>query len=70
MEIRLRDGRLQWRDFEAILTNHLDDEALAGIVLNAHDVTERKAIEDMLRKEALHDSLTELPEPCSLQRPA
>jgi len=46
---------------EAVATNLLDEPAVQGIVVNCHDVTERKAAEDQLLHDALHDSLTELP---------
>ena len=40
-----------WREVEAVVTNLLDDPAVAGIVINARDVTERKRGE-LLRLEA------------------
>lgn len=41
--IRHRDG--SWRTFESIAQNLLDDNAVAGVVLNSRDITERKEIE-------------------------
>lgn len=42
------------------IQNLFDDPAVAGIVLNARDVTERRFLEDQLRHQALHDPLTGL----------
>jgi diguanylate cyclase (GGDEF)-like protein len=41
-------------------TNRLADPAVAGIVVNAHDVTERKELETRLAHQASHDPLTGL----------
>lgn len=46
------------RWFEATASNMLDDEIVGGIVLNARDITERKALEHDLRHKVLHDDLT------------
>ena len=61
LELRMRRADGEWRDFEAIVSNLLENEAVGGLVINAHDVTERKALEDQLRHEAFHDALTGLP---------
>jgi diguanylate cyclase (GGDEF)-like protein/PAS domain S-box-containing protein len=45
---------------EAIASNRLDDEAVRGIVVNARDVGERKALLDQLAHQAFHDPLTGL----------
>ncbi|NUS46301.1 MAG: diguanylate cyclase [Gemmatimonadaceae bacterium] len=45
---------------EAIASNRLADEAVRGIVVNARDVTERKALLDQLAHQAFHDPLTGL----------
>jgi diguanylate cyclase (GGDEF)-like protein len=48
------------RNIELVLKNLLDDPAVSGIVVNYHDVTQRRALEDELRHQAFHDSLTGL----------
>lgn len=56
---RYRDG--SWRWLEALGTNLLGDEAVSGIVVNSRDVTERRALENRLKRQANRDSLTGLP---------
>lgn len=60
-EIQLRHNDGSWRDFDITLTNLLDDPNVEGVVVNAHDITERKKLEDSLTHNAFHDDLTELP---------
>ncbi len=43
---------------ECVGSNLMDDPAIAGLALNFRDVTERKALEEQLRKLAFHDPLT------------
>ena len=57
--VRHRDG--SWRWLEATSANLLDDPAIAGLVVNARDITERKQVEAQLAHQALHDPLTDLP---------
>ncbi|MCY7379557.1 MAG: sensor domain-containing diguanylate cyclase [Gemmatimonadaceae bacterium] len=45
---------------EAIASNRLADDAVRGIVINARDVGERKALLDQLAHQAFHDPLTGL----------
>jgi len=46
---RLRTKSGGWRVLEVVATNYLDDPAIAGIVLNARDVTERINLTRALR---------------------
>jgi len=54
-----RDGA--YRTIETTGSNLLAHPAVQGIVLNSHDVTDRKQAEDRLLHAALHDGLTGLP---------
>jgi diguanylate cyclase (GGDEF)-like protein/PAS domain S-box-containing protein len=54
-----RDG--SWRTLESTASNLLRQPAVAGIVLNSHDITDRKLAEEKLLHDALHDELTGLP---------
>jgi diguanylate cyclase (GGDEF)-like protein/PAS domain S-box-containing protein len=57
---RFQHANGEWRHLEAIADNRLADAAVEGIVLSMRDVTARKALEDELRHQAFHDSLTGL----------
>ena len=59
-ELRIRSGDGRWCHAEVLATSLLDDAHVAGIVLNARDVTERKALEHQLAYQAFHDPLTDL----------
>ncbi|MGV8965885.1 MAG: putative bifunctional diguanylate cyclase/phosphodiesterase [Cellulomonas sp.] len=56
------------RYFVVQLTNLLDDPAIAGIIVNAHDVTERTRHAAAVEHLAYHDRLTGLPNRLSLER--
>jgi diguanylate cyclase (GGDEF)-like protein/PAS domain S-box-containing protein len=60
-ELRMRHSNGEWRWVETIDTNRLDDAALQGIVTNARDITDRRAMDETLAFGALHDPLTGLP---------
>ncbi|MEG4116197.1 EAL domain-containing protein [Microcoleus sp. N9_B4] len=57
--VQHKDG--SWCVLEAVATNLLNEPSVRGIVVNCHDVTERKMAEEQLLHDALHDALTELP---------
>src|SRR5436305_7418444 len=57
--LRHRDG--SWRVIESTASNLLGQPAVAGLVLNSHDITDRKRAEEKLLHDALHDELTGLP---------
>ncbi len=46
------------RTVEALGSNLLDDPAVGGLALSVRDVSERKALEEQLRRLAFHDPLT------------
>jgi diguanylate cyclase (GGDEF)-like protein/PAS domain S-box-containing protein len=59
-ELRARHADGSWRSIDAVLKNLLDDPAVGGVVVNYRDVTTRKTLEEELRRQAFHDSLTGL----------
>ena len=61
VECRLREAAASWRSFEDVATDLRSDPAVGGVVLTARDVTERKALQDQVAHQAMHDSLTGLP---------
>lgn len=60
-ECRVRHASGSWVTIECVALGRLDDPDIAGIIVNARDITERATMEEMLRYQAEHDSLTELP---------
>ncbi len=50
-----------WIVTEATLTNLLADPKVRGLVLNARDVSDRRALEEQLRAQSLRDPLSGLP---------
>lgn len=60
LEYRTMHADGTWRVLEAIAKNLFDDPAVSGVVINYRDITERKVLEDQLRHQAFHDTLTGL----------
>lgn len=59
LEVARNDGRRLWLAVRVV--NLLADTAVNGIVINLHDVTNRKLAEKELEHQAFHDALTGLP---------
>jgi diguanylate cyclase (GGDEF)-like protein/PAS domain S-box-containing protein len=59
-EARLRASDGNYRLVEIVGKNLLDDPAVGGVVINYRDISERRQLEDELRHQAFHDSLTGL----------
>lgn len=59
-ELRIMGANGDWMTFDALCTNLLTTPQVGGLVLNARDVTERKALEAELVHQAFHDPLTGL----------
>ena len=57
--VRLGDGTP--RDMEVTAADLRADAGVGGLVLTMRDITERKALDAELRRQALHDTLTGLP---------
>ena len=57
---RVRDSRGEWRHLEFTGTDQRANPAIQGLVLNVRDVTDRVRLEEELRRQALHDPLTQL----------
>jgi diguanylate cyclase (GGDEF)-like protein/PAS domain S-box-containing protein len=54
-----QDG--SWLHMEIVATNLLENPAVAGVVVNARDITERVEVTAQLEERAFHDELTGLP---------
>lgn len=61
IELRLRTRDGQVRLVEAVCQNLAEDPDVGGLLWNGRDVTDRRAREDELTRQALHDPLTGLP---------
>jgi diguanylate cyclase (GGDEF)-like protein/PAS domain S-box-containing protein len=64
VRVQGHDGRYRYFDVHAV--DRRDRPEIGGIVLTAHDVTERKGLQDALVLRATHDPLTGLPNRASL----
>ena len=58
--VRLRDSAGTWRWIEAVGTNLTSEPSIARLVLNSHDITDRKVLEAQLTELALRYPLTGL----------
>jgi diguanylate cyclase (GGDEF)-like protein/PAS domain S-box-containing protein len=61
IECRLFHADGSFRYAETAVTNLLDNPAVDALVLNTHDVTDRRRLQDELHRRALSDRLTGLP---------
>ena len=59
-EVRVRHADGSWHTLDITATDLRNEASVGGVVLNARDVTDRKALEGELRFQALHDGLTGL----------
>jgi diguanylate cyclase (GGDEF)-like protein/PAS domain S-box-containing protein len=59
-EVRVRHADGGWRRIVAFGKNLSDDPAIGGIAVTYRDVTEQRAMEEQLRRQALEDPLTGL----------
>ena len=60
LEVRMQGGG-GLRTFEVSVQDLSDDPAVAGVVLTAHDITDRETLQRELEHRAMHDVLTGLP---------
>jgi diguanylate cyclase (GGDEF)-like protein/PAS domain S-box-containing protein len=60
VEWRGRHADGSWRNVEVSFTNLMDEPSVHGIVVNARDVSDRKALQAQLTHQAFHDQLTGL----------
>ncbi|MDA8196729.1 MAG: EAL domain-containing protein [Actinomycetota bacterium] len=61
VEFAVIDADGSSRCLSATLSNYLDSTQLAGIIINARDISESKALQEELIHNAFYDSLTSLP---------
>jgi diguanylate cyclase (GGDEF)-like protein/PAS domain S-box-containing protein len=60
-EWQVRSGDNTQRDIEVVAADLRDDARIAGLVLTMRDISQRKILDSELRRQALHDTLTSLP---------
>jgi diguanylate cyclase (GGDEF)-like protein/PAS domain S-box-containing protein len=59
LPVRLRDGAEIWLLLRVV--NLLDEPGVHAVLVNVHDISDRKAVEAELEHQAFHDPLTALP---------
>ncbi len=59
-DFRVRTADGTWRWLSGAVSDARHDGVVDGLVVNAHDVTDRRGVEDQLAFEAMHDPLTGL----------
>ncbi|HXX91258.1 MAG TPA: EAL domain-containing protein [Acidimicrobiales bacterium] len=57
-QVRHADG--SWRYLQSVITDLTNEPSVHGFLLNSRDITDQKVLEDQLRHQAFHDSLTGL----------
>ncbi|MEP6298566.1 MAG: diguanylate cyclase, partial [Ilumatobacter sp.] len=59
-DLRVRNGlsRNQWLSVRMV--NLINDPDVGGVLVNLHDITDRKTVEEALTHQAFHDGLTDL----------
>jgi diguanylate cyclase (GGDEF)-like protein/PAS domain S-box-containing protein len=67
-EVRVRQAGGDWRWHDVSARDLSEDPAVAGLVVNHRDVTERRAFQEQLVYEASHDALTSLANRAELLR--
>ena len=60
-ECRIQRSDGHWRDLEVVAADMRATAHIDGVVLTMRDITQRKHLDLELRRQALHDSLTNLP---------
>jgi diguanylate cyclase (GGDEF)-like protein/PAS domain S-box-containing protein len=61
LDWHVRHGNDEWRDLEVIAADMRGVSGVDGLILTMRDITDRKHLDAELRRQALHDSLTSLP---------
>ena len=68
MSLRLRMADGNSRHIDVMIDNRLADDSVRGLLLNLRDVSEQRVLQEQLRHQALHDSLTGLANRASFEQ--